>query len=236
MRYVLALAALVTLAFAIFGYFDATPFVFREPASHRARYPLAAIYWSGDMGYTLGVGHGMVQTLLDHDIPVLQVSSPVLFGFQRDRPFTEQAMASSIREALARSGASRVALVGNSFGADMIGAAAGSLPADLRKRVASIVMVVPGTSVYFHANPTGIFYRGPGDSSPERTIPQLTGLPLTCIYGTDEDESLCREPVMRMARRIPLNSGHMMLGDRDTLYAAVYRAVQSPPPPMRRSQ
>ena len=60
-----------------------------------------------------------------------------------------------------------------------LGAGLGRLPADLRKRIASVVLTGPGTHVYFHANPTGIWYRGPVAAEPAHTIPLLRGLPVT---------------------------------------------------------
>lgn len=228
----IALLAVAAAAYLLFGYFGASPFAFREPGSHRPRYPLAAIYWSGDMGYHLGVGPGIIGHLVAHGIPVLAVNSPSFFASARDRPYADEAMALSLSEAIRRSGAARVALIGNSFGADMIGASLGSVPSQLRQRIASVVMVVPGTKVFFHADPSTLSYLGSSQTDPGRTIPQLVGLPVTCVYGTDESDSLCRSPVMRRAHLVGLPGGHTLLSSRNALYRTVERAVMTPPLPM----
>jgi type IV secretory pathway VirJ component len=145
----------------------------------------------------------------------------------------DRAVAASVRAALARSGAARVAVVGSSFGADIIGSGLGRVAPELRRRIASVVLVVPGSDVYFHANPLGIFYRGPAAADPEHTIPLLHGLPVTCIFGADEDDSLCRNMVMDGARRVSIDDGHLMLFSREPLAAAVDAAVLHPPGPMR---
>lgn len=130
---------------------------------------------------------------------------------------------------MARHGVKRIAVIGDSFGADVLGAGLGQLPPDLRKRITSVVLLVPATSVYFAENPLGIFYRGPVDSDPNRTLPLLHGLPVTCIYGTDEADSLCRERVMRGARRVSINDGHMMLTRTGNAVRAVVDGVTNPP-------
>ena len=60
----------------------------------------------------------------------------------------------------------------------------------------------------------------------------LHGLPVTCIFGTDEDDSLCRDKVMDGARRVAIADGHLMLFSYAPLAAAVDTAVLHPPGPM----
>ncbi len=229
---VLALALAGVGVMLLGGYFQSNPFAFHWPGHRAQRYPLAAVYWTGDMGMRMGTGNTIVDSLRARGIPVLSVSSPSLFARQRDRAFVDKVVAESLRDALARSGADRIAVIGNSFGADIIGSGLGRVAPDLRKRIASVVLVVPGDDVYFHANPLGIFYRGPAAADPDHTIPLLHGLPVTCIFGTDEDGSLCRDKVMDGARRVAIADGHLMLFSYAPLAAAVDTAVLHPPGPM----
>ena len=60
------------------------------------------------------------------------VSSPVTFGSRRTRAEADAIVANAIRTAMARTGAERVLLMGQSFGADIVSAIAPDLPADLR--------------------------------------------------------------------------------------------------------
>lgn len=228
---VLALVGVGLLALG--GYFESEPFAFQWPQQRAARYPLAAVYWSGDMGMRLGTGRAIVESLRAHGIPVLSVSSPALFSRPRDRAFVDHTVAQSLSAALAQSGAQRLAVVGSSFGADIIGSGLGRVAPELRRRIASVVLVVPATDVYFHANPSGVFYRGPAAADPDHTIPLLRGLPVTCIFATEEDGSLCRTAVMARARRVGIDDGHRMLFSHGLLAAAVDTAVLHPPAPMR---
>ncbi|MBC2666817.1 type IV secretion system protein VirJ [Novosphingobium flavum] len=229
---VLIVAAGLLVTFALGGYFDREPYALVAAPQQRAAPPLAVVYWSGDMGMRVGIGEGLVDRIAARGVPVLTVSSPVLFASQRSRAFVEAEVARSIREALVRTGARQVSVIGNSFGADMVGIGIAALPADLRARIASVVLVVPGTSAYFQANPLGFAYLGEGAASPLATVPSLRGLPVTCIYATGEDDSLCRAPVAASARRVAIDDWHMMLFSREQLGRALVDAVFQPPGPM----
>jgi type IV secretory pathway VirJ component len=226
------LTAVLVGVLLVGGYFENQPYMLEKP-DHGQHSRIAAVYWSGDMGMRLGGGSAIVEHLRERGIPVLTVSTPMLFGSHRDRAYVDRTVAESVRLALKQSGAQQVALIGNSFGADMIATGLGRIAPDLRSRVASVVLVVPGNEVYFHANPTGIFYYGLSDADPAHTVPLLKGLPVTCIFGTEEASSLCREPVMATARRVAIGDGHLMLASRDYLAAAVLRAVEHPPYSLR---
>jgi len=218
------------------GYFEDKAYAL-VPASGEAPHgsapvpALAALYWSGDMGMRVGIGEGLVDDVAGAGIPVLTVSSPMLFASARDRAYVEETVEQSVRAALAQTHARQLVVIGNSFGADILGAGLGGLPDDLRQRIASVVLMVPGRDIYFHANPTGIFYTGPTDASPDHTIPLLRGLPVTCIYGADETDSLCEAPAMASARRVEIDDGHLMLWSHRQLSHALLQAIANPPRP-----
>jgi type IV secretory pathway VirJ component len=236
-RSLLAFVAIIVVTLVVTliigGYFESAALRVQAPRRGRAVPALGAVYWSGDMGMRVGVGNGVVTALLEAGIPVVSVSSPALFWKSRNQAFADRAVADSMRQALVRTGASRIVLVGNSFGADILGVTVGHLSPDLRRRIASVILIAPGTDVYFHANPTGIFYRGPGDADPEHTIPLLRGLPVTCISGSAESDSLCRSPLMSRAARISIGGGHLMLGHHDELDGVVAHTALNPPGDMR---
>lgn len=228
-----AIAALTLVGVLLVGgYFEDGAYALVPPPGRAAAPPLAAVYWSGDMGMRVGIGEGLVDDLAAAGVPVLTVSSPALFGSGRTRDFVDAAVERSVRTALERTHARSIAVIGNSFGADIVGTGVGNLPPELRRRIASVVLMVPSAEVYFHANPTGIFYRGPVAASPAHTVPLLRGLPVTCIYGTGEDDSLCAEPAMASARRVGIDDGHMMLWSHAPLGRALIDAVLHPPRPL----
>lgn len=229
------LGAILAIVMGVGGYFDQQAMTWREPAKSalNAKSNLAVVYWSGDMGTKVGLARALLPTLSARGIPVLSVTSPALFSTPRDRAFVDDQVVQSVKFALQRRGIERVAVVGDSFGADVLGAGLGQLPPPLRERVAAVVLLVPASSVYFAANPAGFFYRGPIASDPDHTLPLLHGLPVTCIYGTGEPDSLCREPVMRGTRRVAIHDGHMMLARSEDAIGAVLDGITNPPPVFR---
>ncbi|WP_018075488.1 AcvB/VirJ family lysyl-phosphatidylglycerol hydrolase [Novosphingobium nitrogenifigens] len=219
---------LVLVMMALGGYFDLKPRRWFDATAPR-RHDLVAVYFSGDMGLDIGANARTIDAFRARGVPVLAINSSALFLHRRDRAYVDTLVADSIRDALTRSGANRIVLIGGSFGADILDTGAGVLPADLRARIASVVLIVPGTQVFFHANPLGFFYSGQPDSDPRRTVRLLHGLPVTCIYGTSESDSLCRDGELAHARRIAIADGHMMLAHYRELVSASVDAALSPP-------
>ena len=208
---------------AVAGFFDRDPMRFLGDFG-RARTPLALVFFSGDMGLRFGMGPAVTQGLA-HDLPVMGVNSPALFGRHRTRAEVDAIVADAVREALARAHADRIVLVGQSFGSDMLATGLAALPPDLRAKVAAIVLVVPGRTVYFRADPTGFAYRGTPDSYAVDTIRTVSWAPLVCIYGRREPDSLCPLLDRPGVRRIALPGGHFLDNDRDRLIATIRAAL-----------
>lgn len=191
---------------------------------------VVAVYLSGDMGLRFGMGSKVVPALAAHGIPVFGISSPVNFGIRRSRAQADAIVADAIRTALARTGARRVILMGQSFGADIVSAIAPDLPADLRARVAAINVVVPAQTVFFRSDPTGILYHGTPDAYPAAGLRALRWAPVICIHGVEERESLC--PLLRGsgARVVGLPGGHFLRNDDQLLIATILATLRAADP------
>ena len=205
------------------GYFDGDPvhvYPARPPASG-----VAVVNVSGDMGLRFLLGASTSRGLTEHHVTVVGVASPVVFRRRRTRAEVDAFVADVVRTALARTGAQRVVVMGQSYGADIVQTGLAHLPAALRKKVAAIILVLPGDSVYFRADPTGWAYRGTPDSVATTTANTLTWAPLTCIYGVEEDDSLCPLLRVRGARVIGMPGGHNIHHDETGLLAHVLEAI-----------
>ncbi|EZP54728.1 AcvB/VirJ family lysyl-phosphatidylglycerol hydrolase [Sphingomonas sp. RIT328] len=208
------------------GYFDVDPvhvYAARPPAAAR----VAVVNVSGDMGLRFLLGASTSHGLTAAHIPVVGIATPVLFRRHRSAADVDRIVAGTIRTALARTGASRVVVMGQSYGADIVQTGLAHLPADLRAKVAAIILVLPGDSVYFRADPTGWSYGDHPDSRAVATADTLTWAPLTCIYGVEEDDSLC--PLLRVpgAHVIGMPGGHNIHHDEAALLAHVLAAVRA---------
>lgn len=219
----LAIAAALLALAAAAGFFDRDPIrLFGDFG--RGRVPVVALYFSGDMGLRFGMGPHVTQALAARGIPVMGVNSPTIFGRHRSRDEVDAVVAQAVRSALARAHADRVVLIGQSFGSDVLGTGISRLPADLRAKVASIVLVVPGRTVFFRADPTSLAYRGTPDAQAIESARTLSWAPLTCIYGARETDSLC--PLLGApAKRIELPGGHFLDNDAHRLIATIIAAL-----------
>lgn len=210
--------------------FDSQPIrIFAAPRAHP---DTVAVFVSGDMGLRFGAGARVAPALAARGVPVFGVSSPVNFPTHRSREQVAGVIADAIRTALARSGARRVLLMGQSFGADMVATIAPDLPADLRAHIAAILLIVPGNTAYFRADPTGLTYHGTPDAHPAAALRRVGWAPVVCIYGEEEPESLCPDLTGSGARVIPLPGGHFLHHDDQRLIATLADALDRIDPAM----
>lgn len=216
-------AAALAIVAALAGFFDSDPISYFAPAGPAKR--VAALYVSGDMGLRFGMGPYTSAALARHGIAVVGFSSPAFFARHRTRAEVDAVVAAAVRRALARTGG-RLVLIGQSYGADILQTGLAALPADLRPHVAAVVLVVPGQTVFFRADPSGLAYRGTPDSLGASTVAAITWAPLTCIYGTAEADSLCPGIKLPHATVIGMPGGHFLGDDRAGLAGHVLDAVR----------
>jgi type IV secretory pathway VirJ component len=221
-------SAFVCVMVGAAGYFDHDP-VHVYPAVPPAA-PIAVVNVSGDMGLRFLLGASTSRGLTQQHIPVVGIASPAVFRQRRTRAEIDAFVADAVRTGLARTGARRVVVMGQSYGADIVQTGLADLPTDLRRAVAAIILVLPGDSVYFRADPTGWSYGDPPDSVGVTTANTLSWAPLTCIYGVEEDDSLC--PLLRVpgARVIGMPGGHNIHHDDAGLLRHVLTAVRAVTP------
>ncbi|MCW1430188.1 virulence factor [Novosphingobium sp. JCM 18896] len=228
----LAIAAAVLAAFTGWlghiGYFGDQVY-FEVPAAKSAT-ALApphtvAVLFSGDMGFRVGMGPKIAARLAAEGVPVLGVSSLAEFRREHSPAEIRAFIAQAIRRGLAFAHADRAILIGQSFGADMLHVGATGLPDDLRRRIQTVALVVPGDSVIFRASPAELFNWAAPDAAALPTARQLTWVPVICIYGREESDSLCPHLDQANVKRVALPGGHPLHWDADALYAALRRQI-----------
>ena len=210
------------------GFFDRDPvrlFVASGP-----RRPVGVLYVSGDMGLRFGPAPYTTSHLAARGITVVGINAPTMFRARRTRAAIDRIVADGVRRALAVTGARRLVLIGQSYGADVLQTGLVPLPAALRAHVAGVVLVVPGEAVFFRADPTGLAYRGTPDGWGAQTLNRLTWTPVTCIYGAAETDSVCPDVHLPNARLIAMPGGHFLKSDRIGLFAHVLDAIRRAAP------
>lgn len=223
---VLLLVVALAATFYLYAGYYTGPLYRDRPVAYPTPARPAIVILSGDMGNRIGMAPKIAARLNDHGYAVVTVNSLTYFSPRRTpgevAALIDGAMARAMR--LGRTG--RVVLIGQSFGADMLHAGLAELPPARRQPVKSVVLVVPGEDIIFRASPIELAGLEIPDQRAVYTAARLTWVPVTCIRGADEDNSLCPELAMPNVLRIVLPGGHKLNSDDGALEAAILPAIQ----------
>lgn len=221
------LALLAAVALAWLGFWDRDVLVF-YPAQgvQRAQgHGLVAVIVSGDMGLKAGLGQSTAHQYAEHGIPALGVNSLAYFRHSRSEDDVAALLARSIRTALARSGAERVVLIGQSYGADMVHYGLARLAPRLRGRIALVALVSPTRTLYRQVSPAEMLELAPPDANPLATAKLLGWARVTCIRGREDSETLCPLLHLPNLRQVIMPGGHLLHRDSPGLFAAIQNAL-----------
>jgi type IV secretory pathway VirJ component len=171
-----------------------------------------AIILSGDGGWA-GLDRDVATALTAKGIPVVGLDSLRYFWTKR----TPEGLASDIdrmiRYYLAHLGKRRALLIGYSQGADVLPFAVNRLPAATRARVALVAVMGLSEHALFEFHLSSWIS---DDNSGPATLPEVervSGIPVLCIYGADESDSLCPKLDPKRFDVVKLKGGHHFDGD-----------------------
>jgi type IV secretory pathway VirJ component len=181
-----------------------------------------AIIMSGDGGWA-GLDRDIAAALSAKGIPVVGLDSLRYYWTAR----TPQSLAADtdrmIRYYLSHFGKKRVLLIGYSQGADVLPFAINRLPEATRDRVALAAILGMSEHALFEFHVSSWIS---DDNSGPATLPEvnrITGIPVLCIYGEDESDSLCPKLDARKFTVVKVKGGHHFDGD----YAALAQHILS---------
>jgi type IV secretory pathway VirJ component len=179
-----------------------------------------AIIMSGDGGWA-GLDKEVADALSAHGIPVVGLDSLRYFWSAR----TPEGLAADtdrmIRYYLAHFAKKRVLLIGYSQGADVLPFALNRLPAAARSNVALAVLMGMSEHALFEFHVSSWIS---DDNSGPATLPEvdrIAGIPVVCIYGEGDSDSLCPKLDPAKIRVVKLKGGHHFDGD----YAGLARQI-----------
>lgn len=127
-------------------------------------------------------------------------------------------------------GTTRYAIVGFSFGSDIMPDVWPQLPQALKDRVSLVSLMALGTNADFEVTVEGFIGSASAESRP--LVPLLHQLPLDrtqCIYGKDEaedHETSCTAPELGEAQRVALDGGHHFDGDYTKAAEAIWERMK----------
>jgi phosphatidylglycerol lysyltransferase len=184
--------------------------------------PLLAIVLSGDGGWR-DLDRSIAAKLRSHGVSVIGWDSLRYFWSQKTPAQTARDLDAVIDTYTARWGASKVALIGYSFGAGVLPFAYDRLPPEAKQRVVQLSLLGFGTAADFEISMMG-WLGAPPTENALPTKPALAPIDpsmIQCFYGRDDGDSLCpalaKTAKADKAEIIETGGGHHFDGDYDAL-------------------
>lgn len=183
--------------------------------------PLLVVMLSGDGGWAAG-DKSLAKAFVAESVAVVGLNSPRYLEQQRTPDEAASDLARILRHFLSAWNRERVVVVGYSRGADIGPFMVSRLPADLRARVAMLVLLGPGKQASFKFNMLDLARSHHGDASlpVEPEVAKLGELPVLCIYGATDKGAICQAlDQARLAHAMMRNGGHVVHGDEGPVLA-----------------
>jgi type IV secretory pathway VirJ component len=189
-----------------------------------------ALLLTGDGGWA-GLDRELAQGLASNAVAVVGLNSLKYFWKARTPDEAAADVARILRHYLAEWHRGRILLIGYSFGAEVLPFVVNRLPDDLRARIEAVDLLSPGTAADFEVHVSGWIPGLPEDGTPiAPEIGRLRGIPLLCIHGADEPDSLCSKLPPQSVSSQAVGEGHHFSGD----YAQLLAKILAFPPAARR--
>ena len=154
-----------------------------------------AVFLSGDGGWA-DIDKKIGEELAQHGIDVIGFDNRAyLRGQNRTPDGTGADVARAASVYLERWKDQRLVLLGYSRGADLLPFVAARLPASLRSQLALVAMLALQERASFHYRFSDLWatHSRPSDIPIRPELERLRGTNMMCVYGHDEEESLCRK-------------------------------------------
>ncbi len=186
-----------------------------------------AVLLSGDGGWA-GLDKDVASALSEKGIPVVGVDSLRYFWTTRTPAGASSDIDRIVRYYLAHWGKRNVILIGYSQGADVLPFIVNRLPAATKRKVVLAALMGLGTEATFEFH-LGNWISNGSDGLPIRPeIDKFATLPALCIYGDEEDDSLCPQVHTSTFHVEKLEGGHHFGGDYDQLALLIMKYAHIP--------
>lgn len=196
------------------------------PATGRSADTLAVVV-SGDGGWA-GIDRAVGEALAAAGIPVVGLNSLEYFWTPRTPEGAAADLSRLMRHYLEAWGKRRVLLVGYSLGAEVLPFLFNRLPADLQGVVRSVALLGPGDEADFEFR-LSYWVGGGGGPSSRPVLPEvrrMKGTHVLCIYGDEEEESLCRKLPPGLADVKELKGAHHFGGRYEEIAGLILQEAQ----------
>jgi type IV secretory pathway VirJ component len=194
---------------------------------------LMAVFYSGDGGWR-DIDKSIGEWMAQRGVAIVGVDSLRYFWSKKSPEEVAADLALLFDHYGAEFGTSRYALVGFSFGSDIMPDVWPKLPKAVKDRVGVVSLMALGTNADFEVTVEGFLGAATAESRP--LAPLLGQLPLDrtqCIYGqeeADDRETSCTAPELGDAQRVALEGGHHFDGDYSKAAQAIWERIQEGKP------
>lgn len=188
-----------------------------ELPSRQGKEDFVAIIISGDGGWA-NIDRDIGEGLNRQGIDVVGWNALQYFWNPRNPDGASADLARTIRHYQQRWHKKKVLLVGFSLGADVLPFMISRLPPEQRADIASVVLLGLSHAADFQFHVTdwlGSDSSAPYQLAPE--MPKLAGLQVQCIYGSEDDDTLCPELDKQRYIVVQLPGDHHFDGDYQTV-------------------
>jgi type IV secretory pathway VirJ component len=175
-----------------------------------------ALLISGDGGWA-GIDKELAAEISKQGMPVIGLDSLRYFWKERTPDSTAADVDRILRYYLAAWKKRSVLLIGFSQGADVMPFIVNRLPAATRARVQSVALLsLSDTAVFeFHLQN---WLGGSDDEVPVAPeVAKMKDVRALCVYGEDDDDTMCTKPEAKALQAIKLQGGHHFDGDYESL-------------------
>ncbi len=171
-----------------------------------------ALLLTGDGGWA-GLDQELATRLAANGVPTVALNSLKYFWSQRTPEQTALDVARVLRHYLAAWHAQRVLLIGYSFGADVLPFVVNRLPPELHARVASLSLLGLDAHASFEVHLAEWVGGDEGGPPTRPELAELKGVPVLCIYGEGEQDSICPKLPAATVTSAQIGKGHHFSGE-----------------------
>jgi len=178
--------------------------------------PEFALLLTGDGGWA-GLDQELAARLAAAGVPTVGLNSLKYFWSRRTADETARDVARVLRHYLLVWHKQRVLLVGYSFGADALPFVVNRLPPELRARVASVSLLGIDANASFEVGVAEWVGSDAGAAPTRPEVAALAHLPVLCLYGEGEADSICPSLSSPGVVAEQVGRGHHFSGEYATL-------------------
>jgi len=175
-----------------------------------------ALLLTGDGGWA-GLDQELAARLAAQGVPTVGLNSLKYFWTERTPDETARDVERVLRHYLAAWHEQRVLLVGYSFGADVLPFVVNRLPGELRERIASVSLLGIDAHASFEVRVSDWVGGESGGPATRAELAEIHHVPVLCIYGEGEEDSICPGLPPGSATREQIGHGHHFSGEYATL-------------------